>query len=288
MTAAASDDLDLTVVIPAHNAADTLAQQLDALIEQEWSGTGEVVVVDNKSTDATPALVARYAARDPRVRSVMASERAGIGYARNTGIDAARGRSIAMTDSDDVVAPGWVAAIGDALRDAEFVTGPLDVHALNPPSVVETRGFAIERGPGQFLDLFPFAHSCNMAFRRDLVERVGRFDESLVNGSDVEFSYRLWRAGVELAYVPGAVVRYRYRTEAADLYRQSRNYARAKATLVARVRADGTEAHAPVPWRNWLWLLRHVPSVRHPAGRSKWVWVFGTCVGSAQGAWRAR
>ncbi len=192
-----------------------------------------------------------------------------------------------MTDSDDVVAPGWVAAIGDALRDAAFVTGPLDVHALNPPGVVETRGLAIERGPGDFLGV-PFAHSCNMAFRRDLVDRVGRFDETLVNGSDVEFSYRLWRAGVELVYVPGAVVRYRYRTETGDLYRQSRNYARAKATLVKRFRADGTEISVSVPWRNWLWLVRHAPSVARPAGRNKWIWVFGTCVGSAQGAWRTR
>ena len=55
-----------------------------------------------------------------------------------------------------------------------------------------------------------------------------------------------------------------------------------------RFRADGTDVDAPVPWRNWLWLVRHAPSVARPAGRNKWIWVFGTCVGSAQGAWRTR
>jgi len=288
MTSAAPEVLDLTVVMPAHNAAATIEEQLEALVEQVWSGSWEVVVVDNRSTDATADIVTRYADKDPRIRLVRADERNGIGYTRNTGIDVARGRSIVMADSDDVVAPGWLAAIGDALRDAEFVTGPLDVKALNPPHVVETRGFAIERGPGEFLGKFPFAHSCNMGFHREVVGRIGRFDEGLVNGSDVEYSYRLWRAGIELVYVPGAVVRYRYRTEPADLYRQARNYARAKATLVKRFRADGTDVRASIPWRNWIWLLRNVPRLRNAAGRARWVWVFGGCVGSAQGSWRAR
>jgi glycosyltransferase involved in cell wall biosynthesis len=287
-----TDDLapavDLTVVVPAHNAADTITEQLDALASQQWSGSWEVVVVDNRSTDATAEIVARRVRSDPRFRTTQASGRNSIGYTRNIGIDVARGRSIVMADSDDVVKPGWLAAIGDALRDAEFVTGPLDVHTLNPPHVVETRGLAIERGPGEFLGVFPFAHSCNMGFRRDLVERVGRFDETLVNGSDVEFSYRLWRAGIELVYVPAAVVSYRYRTANADLYRQSRNYARARSTLVKRFRADGTDVHVALPWRNALWLVRRSPTLLNQAGRTKWIWVFGTWVGSVQGAWRAR
>jgi glycosyltransferase involved in cell wall biosynthesis len=288
MTTATPEVLDLTVVMPAHNAAATIGEQLDALVGQVWSGSWEVVVVDNRSTDATAEIVARYSGTDPRIRLIRATERNGIGYTRNTGIDAARGRSIVMADSDDVVAPGWLAAIGDALCRAEFVTGPLDVKALNPPRVVETRGFAIEQGPGEFLGTFPFAHSCNMGFRRRVVDRVGRFDESLVNGSDVEYSYRLWRAGIELVYVPEAVVRYRYRTEIADLYRQARNYARAKATLVQRFRADGTDIRVPGSWRNWLWLVRNAPRLRTDAGRARWVWVLGGCVGSVQGAWRAR
>ncbi|HEX5615375.1 MAG TPA: glycosyltransferase [Acidimicrobiia bacterium] len=281
-------ELDLTVVVPAHDAAATIAEQLDALAEQEWSGSFEVVVVDNRSSDATAGVVAEYAARDPRFRLVSAPERNSIGYARNTGIAAARGRSIAMCDSDDVVGPGWVAAIGDALASHAFVTGPLDVHRLNPPEVVETRGLAIEHGPGSFLDAFPFAHSCNLAFHRALVDTHGGFDESLVNGSDVELSHRFWRNGVELTYVPDAVVAYRYRATTRGLYRQARNYARVKPVLVARFRSEGTALPSPFSWRRWVWLARNVLLVRTAAGRARWVWVLGGCVGEVQGMWRVR
>ena len=104
--------LDLSVVIPARNEAATIVEQLDALAAQEWSGSWEVVVVDNGSTDATPDVVTAYGAREPRVRLVQALERAGLNYARNVGIEATHGRAFALCDADDLVAPGWVAGDG--------------------------------------------------------------------------------------------------------------------------------------------------------------------------------
>jgi GT2 family glycosyltransferase len=174
------------------------------------------------------------------------------------------------------------------LAEHDFVTGPIDVHRLNPSWVVETRGTKIEHGPGQFLDAFPFAHSCNLGFRRRAYERVGRFDESLVNGSDVEFSFRLWKAGIPLTYVDAAVVCYRYRDTMKGLYRQSRNYARVGPTLVARFRAEGTPLTVKSEARYAAWLVRRVLIVRTRAGRARWVWVLGTTVGGLQGRRRAR
>jgi glycosyltransferase involved in cell wall biosynthesis len=280
--------LDLTVVIPAHNSAATLRQQLAALLVQEWSGTWEVVVVDNRSHDATVDLVREYSVRSSRVRLVEAPDRASIGYARNVGIDHARGAAIVMCDADDVVKFGWLRAIGDSLRDHEFVTGPIDVHALNPSWVVETRGKKIEDGPGQFLGIFPFAHSCNLGFRRTAFDRVGRFDETLVNGSDVEFSYRLWKVGTELTYVDDAVVCYRYRDTMTGLYKQARNYARVKAPLAARFRAQGTPMTLPSDGRYLVWLVRRLAILRTRSGRARWIWVLGTTVGGFEGRRRSR
>ena len=55
--------MDLSVVIPAHNVAETLGAQLDALAAESWDGEWEIVVVDNCSTDGTAALVRDHAAR---------------------------------------------------------------------------------------------------------------------------------------------------------------------------------------------------------------------------------
>jgi glycosyltransferase involved in cell wall biosynthesis len=99
-----NSDLPLvSVVIPAFNAASHLPQALESALGQTWRQL-EVIVVDDGSTDTTPDLVAEVAARDSRVRLIR-QPNAGVGAARNTGIQAARGRYIAPLDADDLWAP---------------------------------------------------------------------------------------------------------------------------------------------------------------------------------------
>ena len=77
MTDAAADPApcEFTIVIPARNEELTLPAQLDALLAQQWSGTWEVVVADNGSTDGTADVVRRYGAADRRIRLVDAGSR---------------------------------------------------------------------------------------------------------------------------------------------------------------------------------------------------------------------
>src|SRR4051812_37521166 len=112
--------VDLSVVIAARDAESTLGEQLRALEAQEWDGTWEVLVVDNGSTDGTVDVVRRAATGWPALRLVPATNGVGPAYARNVGARAAAGRSLAFCDADDVVAPGWVVAVGAALRREEF------------------------------------------------------------------------------------------------------------------------------------------------------------------------
>jgi GT2 family glycosyltransferase len=246
------------------------------------------VVVDNGSRDATPTIVRRYAARDGRVRLVDASDRAGVSHTRNVGIAAARAESVAMCDADDVVGSGWVAAMGTALRAHPFVTGPLDVDELNADWVAGVRGRAIETGPGDFHGVFPFAHSCNVGLRKTVVEQCGGFDEELDTGEDIELSFRLWRAGVPLTYVPDAVVHYRYRTDLRALWDQAVGHARVGPVLEQRVRATGVEVEAGGEWRRWLWLVRHGGLLASRAGRAHWLSVAGGRVGRLAGQWERR
>jgi glycosyltransferase involved in cell wall biosynthesis len=91
---------DVSVVIPAFNAAAFIAQALDSVLGQTL-GSLEVIVIDDGSVDETSAIVERFAARDSRVR-LFHQENAGVGAARNTGIRHARGTYIAPLDADDV------------------------------------------------------------------------------------------------------------------------------------------------------------------------------------------
>jgi glycosyltransferase involved in cell wall biosynthesis len=279
---------ELSVVIPARDAAATIDAQLEALLGEDWSRPWELVVADNGSRDATRAIVGRYAARDHRVRLVDASDRPGVAHCRNVGLASARAGAIAMCDADDVVGRGWVRAMATALGEHEFVTGPLDVDELNPAWVADVRGRAITAGPGDFRGVFPFAHSCNLGVRKAVVERWGGFDERLDTGEDVELSFRLWRAGVALTYEPGAVVHYRYRLTLGGLWDQARRHARVGPWLERHVRAAGVAVPPTGEWRRWLWLLRHAGLLTSRAGRAHWVSVAGGRVGRLEGRWRVR
>jgi glycosyltransferase involved in cell wall biosynthesis len=98
--------MDLSVIIPAWNRADTIGAALDSVFAQDWrpgGGEMEVIVVDDCSTDDLPAVIGKY---DGKVRLVRHQRNLGAAAARNSGIAAARGRLLAFLDSEDVWLPG--------------------------------------------------------------------------------------------------------------------------------------------------------------------------------------
>ena len=99
----------VSVIIPFHNSARTLAATLDSLQQQtmpHWEG----LLVDDASTDGSAALARGRAAIDPRLRLIKASRNLGPAGARNLGISAARARFVACLDSDDLWRPEKLAA----------------------------------------------------------------------------------------------------------------------------------------------------------------------------------
>lgn len=123
----------LSVVIPCYNAVDTLGAQLEALAAQQWSEPWELIIRDNGSTDKSVELAERYRHRIPCLRIVDASDRKGAAHARNIGALATQSKLLAFCDADDVVARGWLKAMGEALQKHNVVACRLDVDKLNPP-----------------------------------------------------------------------------------------------------------------------------------------------------------
>lgn len=281
--------IELSVVMPAFNAASTIGAQLDALQSQEWSGSWEVVVADNGSTDNTVAIVSARAATDSRIRLIDAGEVRGASHARNSAIAASTGTSIAFCDSDDVVGDRWVAAMGSVLRDYPFVTGPQEYVLLNEPWLHGVYGTRPATELQLFADIFPFGPTANLGISRELFERLGGFDRSIAVYEDLELCLRAWLAGVDLQFVPEAMVHYRYRSSMRGLWKQAVSYGAATPDIARRLKVAGRLR--PPPWRgvkNWLWLLRRLPSLRSQAGRAKWVVVAGGCAGRLRGSIRAR
>src|SRR3954468_2829862 len=95
---------EVTVVIPTRDAWDLLPATLTGALAQEEVAL-EVVVVDDGSRDGTAAGLAEWARADPRLRVCRLEPSAGVGAARNAGIERARGEWLAFLDHDDLWAP---------------------------------------------------------------------------------------------------------------------------------------------------------------------------------------
>ena len=98
----ASDAVRVSVVIPVYNVEAYLPACLDSVLRQSLREI-EVICVDDASPDNCPAILDAYAAKDARVRVIHLPENRQQGYARNRGIDAARGTYVYLLDSDDMI-----------------------------------------------------------------------------------------------------------------------------------------------------------------------------------------
>lgn len=93
----------VSVIVPVYNVEPYLRCCIDSVLTQSLRDI-EVIIVDDGSPDGSPAICDAYAAADPRVR-VIHKANAGLGYARNSGIEVATGSYIAFLDSDDYIEP---------------------------------------------------------------------------------------------------------------------------------------------------------------------------------------
>lgn len=91
----------VSVIVPNFNSAEFVEQTLHSVLTQSMSDL-ELLVVDDASTDGSPAIIEAVAAKDPRVRFFRQQINSGVAKARNLGLVEAKGRYIAYLDSDDV------------------------------------------------------------------------------------------------------------------------------------------------------------------------------------------
>src|SRR5579884_1902962 len=133
----------VSIAMPVYNGARHLAQTLDSILAQTYRDF-ELVISDNASTDETPAIVARYAAADPRIRAVR--QETNLGASRNFRIvtELCRGRYIKHAAHDDTLAPTYLERCVAALEadPAAVLAYPLSVH-------VDENGRRLPIGPGQ-------------------------------------------------------------------------------------------------------------------------------------------
>ena len=269
----------VSVIIPCYNAEAWIGRQITAVLAQ-LGPEDELVLVDNLSTDATPALLAEAAAADPRARVVTAAERQGVNHARNVGLAEARGDILLICDADDRIHAGWVEAFRSAFSGSGVAGGAAIPVDGNGRRVGEDLGLHhVFGGP-------PYPLGANMAMTRDVFDAVGGFDESFRGGHDeADFAWRAADAGFPTCFVPEARIDYLQRSDVRGVVTQRRNYARTAIQLWTRhphlvdplgVSLRGAVQGALTGLSIWGRVLRGSATLEDGA---EWGWRLGTLEG---------
>ena len=196
------------------------ARQLSACLHhlaQARSACGhasEIIVVDNGSLDDTRDVVSAHA--EALSIRYMLEARPGLSSARNRGITAARGALVAFTDDDCNVDRDWMQAVVDAFasRPELSILGGMVTPAADSDRTVSLRTHAEAKNVVSADAILATMSGCNMAFRRDVFERIGCFDPAFGKGrrigsaEDLDLMYRALRRGLPILYLPHVIVRH--------------------------------------------------------------------------------
>jgi mycofactocin glycosyltransferase len=239
----------VSVIVPVRNRPHALEACLSAVAGLRYPRDRlEVIVVDDASTDETPAVAERLASRLVR----MPSHR-GQSACRNAGVRAARGTVVAFTDSDCLPEPDWVeplvaeleipgvAAAGGSVRPPDASSRLARYEEVRSPQDHGDRPARVWPGtPVSYLA------SCNLLVRRDEFEKVEGFDPDLHVGEDVDLVWRLCARGCEVRYQPAGRVRHEHRDTLLAFMRRRAFYAGAEPLLLRRHPENVRRLQVPV------------------------------------------
>lgn len=193
--------MNVSIIIPAYHAADTVGETLESVLAQS-SRDWEAVVVDDGSRDGTSGVVKRFMKRDGRIRMIRQRNRGESG-ARNAGIAQARFDWLLFLDADDWLMPHYLERMTSALK----ADRSLDAVHCGSVYVAPDGRLSFEKYCAQTGDLFDvFARYCAFAVhacvvRRSLVDAVGLFEPSLKACADWDLWQRVARTGARFGRV---------------------------------------------------------------------------------------
>ncbi|MFJ5017299.1 bifunctional glycosyltransferase/CDP-glycerol:glycerophosphate glycerophosphotransferase [Streptomyces griseoluteus] len=208
-----------SVIVPAYQVQAYLAECLDSVLSQSYADF-ELIAVDDRSPDGCGAIIDEYAARDPRVKALHLAENAGLGPARNAGVDEAGGDYLLFLDGDDTLTPHTLRALADRLA----ATGEPDVLVFDyarthwDGTIVRNRlaDRLTEDGPAPFTLagrpglLRVLMVAWNKAYRRDFVTREGfRFPPGYYE--DTPWTFPVLMTAGSIATLDRVCVHYRQR-----------------------------------------------------------------------------
>jgi glycosyltransferase involved in cell wall biosynthesis len=253
----------VSLIICTRNRAQSLRACLGYVRELQSPGDWELVVVDNGSSDGTPALLKDYAATAPFPVVLVHELTPGLGRARNAGLAQATGSIVAFTDDDCYVSVDFLNEIVKTFHDASigFMGGRVLLYdPCDAPLTIRPESEPYRIAPYQFIRAGQLI-GANMAFRRSLLATIGAFDLAFGAGSrfrsceETDLQARASASGATGAYAPGPLVWHHHgRKPGRDCDAVNRGYDYGRGAYFAKFIVDPRTRRLFL--KNWYWWTR--------------------------------
>jgi glycosyltransferase involved in cell wall biosynthesis len=236
----------VSVVLPVRDEGAYIERSVGAVLDQEGVDRPQVILVDGGSTDDTVARARAAASRRGVTIEVVDNPRRIVPVSMNLGLARATGDVVVRVDGHCVIQPDYLRRSLDALAatGAECVGGPMRTVGETPVAASIAAAQSSRIGVGgvafrtsqeaAFVDTVAFG-----AYRREVFDRIGPFDEALVRNQDDELNLRLTRAGGRIWMDPSVRSTYFSRGTLGGLWRQYHGYGFYKLVVMRK--------HATVP-----------------------------------------
>ena len=235
----------ISVVLPVRNEAKCIASSLQMLLSQDFpSDQFELLVVDGESTDTTRETVQHLADEHPQIR-LLQNPRRLSSSGRNIGVRHARGELIVVVDGHcEIPTNRYFGDLAKAFTNSEIdVVGrpqPLTTIDGSPlqRAIAAARSTWVGHHPDSLIysqtEQIAPAISVGAAYRREVFDRVGYFDEHFDACEDVDFNFRCDQAGLRCLFLPAAAVHYQPRDTLSGLFKQLARYGRGRVRFVRK------------------------------------------------------
>jgi GT2 family glycosyltransferase len=271
----------VSVIMPVKNGGNALKRQLDALGDQDFDGTWELIVSD-QSTDESRSVSEGNRLQCRQLRIVDSRHRPGPAGGRNVGAEHAEGETFVFCDHDDIVLEDWLTTLVTKLDRYDVVVGACKLGGTaNGNDDAGLLDSMCRGGPYGFL---PFGLSANMGIRRQVFEALGGFDESLRAAEDIDLCWRAQLAGYRLGFEPAAIVRKTKRPGLMAAWHQHANFGQADAGLFHRHRANGMPRMLARSAKAYGWILVNTFLLWKRDVREQWIRVCAQRLGRLRGS----
>ncbi|MBU0952214.1 MAG: glycosyltransferase [Elusimicrobia bacterium] len=190
----------ISIIIPTYNRRELLVSCIDSINRQNYSKEDfELIIVDDGSTVNINEFIKEYTEKMPFSTSIININRSGPAFARNTGVEKARGTIIAFTEDDIILDPNWLKTgsgcfINDEISAVEGITKYID---SNKPVRRLEKHYQLAFLP------------CNLMFRKSIFNELGGYDISFYDENmniyfreDIELGFRLLESGYKAVVSP--------------------------------------------------------------------------------------